>query len=177
MEINTTIRLPNPPEGLTESYRSLAQQAYGLMSAQRHRIANAANLSALIYQALEDLNWVGFYFLEPDAGNPQAEVLMVGPFQGKPACVRIEVGKGVCGTAVATGQTQRVADVHAFDGHIACDPASRSEIVVPITIDLGDGQEKIIGVLDIDSPKPDRFDEIDQLGIEYLARLYSLSVI
>lgn len=177
MEINTAIGLPNPPPGLSEDYRSLAQQAHGLMSAQRHRIANAANLSALIYQTLEDLNWVGFYFLEPDAHHSESEVLMVGPFQGKPACVRIEVGKGVCGTAVATGQTQRVADVHAFEGHIACDPASRSEIVVPIAVVQGDGQEKIIGVLDIDSPKPDRFDEADQLGIEYLAKLYSLSVI
>lgn len=176
MDINTSLSLPTPPEGLSEEHRSLAQQALGLMAGQRHRIANAANLSALIYQALDDLNWVGFYFLEADPEHTHDEVLMVGPFQGKPACVRIEVGKGVCGTAVATGQTQRVADVHAFEGHIACDPASRSEIVVPVVIDLGTEREKIIGVLDIDSPKPNRFDETDQIGIEYLAKLYSLSV-
>ncbi|MEE4297616.1 MAG: GAF domain-containing protein, partial [Wenzhouxiangella sp.] len=116
------------------------------------------------FQELPDLNWAGFYFLE---GNN----LMVGPFQGKPACVLIPMGKGVCGTAAATGQTQRVADVHAFDGHIACDAASRSEIVVPLY--LG---EQLIGVLDIDSPSLNRFGPEDQAGIEALARIYTDSL-
>jgi L-methionine (R)-S-oxide reductase len=145
-------------------YQDLVQQAQGLLAGQAHRIANAANLSALIYHALPDLNWVGFYFLEGDE-------LIVGPFQGQPACVRIAMGTGVCGTAAATRATQRVADVHAFEGHIACDPASRSEIVVPLIID---GQ--VIGVLDIDSPVSDRFDAHDQAGIEALAAVYVSSL-
>ena len=145
---------------LTPEYQALVQQARALLSGQRHRIANAANLSALIFQQLPDLNWAGFYFLEGDT-------LILGPFQGKPACVTIPVGKGVCGTAVASLETQRVADVHAFAGHIACDVASRSEIVVPLSV--GD---QVIGVLDIDSPIPDRFSAADQAGIEALARVY-----
>ena len=145
---------------LTPEYQALVQQARALLSGQRHRIANAANLSALIFQQLPDLNWAGFYFLEGDT-------LILGPFQGKPACVTIPVGKGVCGTAVSSLQTQRVADVHAFAGHIACDAASRSEIVVPLSV--GD---QVIGVLDIDSPIPDRFSAADQAGIEALARVY-----
>ncbi|MFW5926866.1 MAG: GAF domain-containing protein [Wenzhouxiangella sp.] len=149
---------------LTPFYRTLVQQAEGLLSGQSHRIANAANLSALIFDALDDINWAGFYFLEGDE-------LIVGPFQGKPACVRIEMGKGVCGTAAATRSTQRVADVHAFSGHIACDPVSRSEIVVPLIVD-----EQVIGVLDIDSPRPGRFDADDQAGIESLARVYARSL-
>ena len=145
-------------------YDELAQQAEGLLSGQRHRIANAANLCALIYEALPDVNWAGFYFLE--GGE-----LIVGPFQGKPACVQIEMGRGVCGTAAATRATQRVEDVHAFEGHIACDPASRSEVVVPLIID---GQ--VIGVLDIDSPRPGRFSEADQSGLERLAEIYVRSL-
>ena len=145
---------------LTPAYARLVKQATALLSGQAHRVANAANLSALIFQELPDLNWVGFYFLEDDA-------LVVGPFQGKPACVHIPLGQGVCGTAAANRKTQRVADVHAFDGHIACDAASESEIVVPLIRD-----DQVIGVLDIDSPKPDRFDEGDQLGIEALAAVY-----
>ena len=145
---------------MTPAYARLVKQAKALLSGQAHRVANAANLSALIFQELPDLNWVGFYFLEDDA-------LVVGPFQGKPACVHIPLGQGVCGTAAATRQTQRVADVHAFDGHIACDAASESEIVVPLICN-----DQVIGVLDIDSPKPDRFDEVDQLGIEALAAVY-----
>ena len=108
----------------TVNYDELAQQAEGLLSGQKHRVANAANLSALIFDALPEVNWAGFYFLEGDE-------LIVGPFQGRPACVRIEMGNGVCGTAAATRATQRVEDVHAFEGHIACDPESRSEVVVP----------------------------------------------
>jgi len=164
------LSLPEAPAALSGQYRELAQQALGLFSGQRHRIANAANLSALVYHALPDLNWVGFYFLEPDLEGGSAPVLMVGPFQGKPACVRIEVGRGVCGQAVATRQIQRVADVHAFEGHIACDPDSRSELVVPL-----EHNGQIFGVLDIDSPKPDRFSQEDEVGLAYLAKLYSAS--
>ncbi len=145
-------------------YPDLIQQARGLLAGQSHRIANAANLSALIYHGLPDVNWAGFYFLE---GNE----LIVGPFQGQPACVRIEMGKGVCGTAAATRTTQRVADVSAFEGHIACDVNSRSEIVVPIVVD---GQ--VIGVLDIDSPITHRFSGDDQTGIETLAQVYQDSL-
>lgn len=145
---------------MTEFYRELVQHAKGLMSGQAHRIANAANLSALIFNRLERVNWAGFYFLEGDT-------LIVGPFQGQPACVRIEMGQGVCGTAVATRTTQRIADVHAFEGHIACDPVSRSELVVPLVL-----HDQIIGVLDIDSPEIDRFTRQDQTGIEALARVY-----
>ncbi|MDZ7791940.1 MAG: GAF domain-containing protein [Xanthomonadales bacterium] len=148
----------------TVNYDELAQQAEGLLSGQKHRIANAANLSALIFDALPEVNWAGFYFLEGDE-------LIVGPFQGRPACVRIEMGKGVCGTAAATRATQRVEDVHAFEGHIACDPQSRSEVVVPLIVD---GQ--VIGVLDIDSPRSGRFDEDDQRGLERLAEIYARSL-
>lgn len=147
-------------QDMTEFYRELVQHAEGLMSGQAHRIANAANLSALIFNRLERVNWAGFYFLEGDT-------LIVGPFQGQPACVRIAMGQGVCGTAAATRRTQRVADVHAFEGHIACDPASRSELVVPLILD-----DQVIGVLDIDSPETDRFSRDDQTGIEALARVY-----
>lgn len=149
---------------MSANYDELAQQAAGLLSGQRHRIANAANLSALIYHALPDVNWVGFYFLEGDE-------LIVGPFQGQPACVRIEMGKGVCGTAAATRSTQRVEDVHAFEGHIVCDPVSRSEVVVPLIVD-----DQVIGVLDIDSPQRGRFDEVDQRGLEKLADVYVRSL-
>jgi GAF domain-containing protein len=141
-------------------YEQLLAQARGLMHGERDRIANAANLSALVYHALPDLNWVGFYFWD-------GEELVVGPFQGLPACVRIALGRGVCGTAAATGATQLVPDVHAFPGHIACDSASRSELVVP----LFDG-DALVGVFDLDSPKPSRFDAIDQAGLEALARAY-----
>lgn len=149
---------------LSSAYQDLVSQARGLLAGQQHRIANAANLSALIYNGLPDLNWAGFYFLE-------GSELIVGPFQGQPACVRIEMGKGVCGTAATTRSTQRVADVHAFEGHIACDPASRSEIVVPLIVD-----GHLIGVLDIDSPLANRFDQADQAGIEALAEVYVKSL-
>ncbi len=146
------------------NYNELVQQAEGLMSGQRHRIANAANLSALIFNALPDVNWAGFYFLEGDE-------LIVGPFQGQPACVQIPLGKGVCGTAARTRSTQRVDDVHAFEGHIACDPASRSEVVVPLIVN-----DQLIGVLDIDSPVKGRFSAEDQAGLEALAAAYTRSV-
>ncbi len=153
-----------------EQYAQLQQMARGLLSGERDRIANAANLSALVYHALPSLNWVGFYFYD---GNE----LVVGPFQGKPACVRIALGRGVCGTAAQTRTTQRVADVDAFPGHIPCDGASRSELVVPLFApgkSSGDASigTDLIGVLDLDSPHTDRFDDDDQRGIEALAHIW-----
>ena len=143
-----------------QQYAQLAEQARGLLHGERDRIANAANLSALVYHALPRLNWVGFYFYD-------GTELVVGPFQGLPACVRIPLDKGVCGAAARSRQTQRVEDVHAFPGHIACDAASRSELVVPL---VKDGA--LVGVFDLDSPDPARFDVIDQEGLEAIARLY-----
>ena len=145
----------------SQQYAELASQARGLLTGERDRIANAANLSALVFHALPDLNWVGFYFYD-------GSELVVGPFQGHPACVRIALGKGVCGTAAATRQTQRVADVDAFPGHIPCDSASRSELVVPLY--RGD---KLIGVFDLDSPILDRFDAEDQRGLEAIAAVFT----
>ena len=145
-------------------YRELAEQARGLLHDERDRTANAANFAALVYHALPDLNWAGFYFYD-------GRELVVGPFQGKPACVRIALGKGVCGTAAATRRTQLVRDVEEFPGHIACDAASRSEIVVP----LFDG-ERLIGVWDVDSPKLARFDDDDRAGMEALARIFMQSL-
>lgn len=145
-------------------YRLLAAQAQALLSGQRHRIANAANLSALIYQELTDVNWVGFYFVEGDH-------LMLGPFQGKPACVEIPLGRGVCGTAAAENRIQRVADVHEFEGHIACDTASESELVIPLV-----KNGLVIGVLDLDSPSRGRFGPADEEGIVALARAYTESI-
>jgi GAF domain-containing protein len=143
-----------------EQYQELASQARGLLSGERDRTANAANLSSLVFHALPELNWVGFYFHD-------GRELVVGPFQGHPACVRIALGRGVCGTAALTRQTQRVADVDAFPGHIPCDSASRSELVVP----LHDG-DSLIGVFDLDSPVLDRFDADDQAGLEQIARIF-----
>ena len=142
----------------TEQYAQLLQQARALLHGERDRIANAANLSALVYHALPDLNWVGFYFFD-------GHELVVGPFQGLPACVRIPLDKGVCGAAARTRTTQRIDDVNAFPGHIACDSASKSELVVPLVADDG----SLIGVFDLDSPKPARFDGEDQRGLEALA--------
>ena len=144
-----------------EQYAELAQQARGLLHGERDRVANAANLSALVYHALPQLNWVGFYFYD-------GSELVVGPFQGHPACVRIALGKGVCGTAAVTRQTQRVADVDAFPGHIPCDSASRSELVVP----LFDAGGELIGVFDLDSPVHERFDAEDQRGLERIAAIF-----
>jgi len=143
-----------------EQYAQLLQQARALLHGERDRIANAANLSALLYNALPRLNWVGFYFFD-------GTELVVGPFQGLPACVRIPLDKGVCGAAASTRATQLVEDVHAFPGHIACDAASRSELVVPLV--SGDA---LIGVLDLDSPEPARFDVEDQTGLEAIALAY-----
>lgn len=141
-------------------YRALAAELGALLAGERDPIANAANTAALIFEALPELNWAGFYFLR----GPQ---LVVGPFQGKPACVRIGLGRGVCGTAAAERRTILVPDVHAFPGHIACDTASRSELVVPLL----QGRQ-LIGVLDLDSPRPGRFDGADARGLEALAACY-----
>lgn len=135
-------------------YRTLNAQLKALVGGVPHRIANLANAAALLYHTLDGLNWAGFYLLEGDT-------LVLGPFQGRPACIEIPVGRGVCGTAVAEGRTQLVPDVHQFPGHIACDSASNSEIVVPIRVD-----GTIVGVLDIDSPLPGRFTQEDQVGLE-----------
>ncbi|KAF1691602.1 GAF domain-containing protein [Pseudoxanthomonas koreensis] len=143
-----------------EQYAQLLAQARGLLHGERDRIANAANLSALVYHALPALNWVGFYFFD-------GTELVVGPFQGLPACVRIPLDKGVCGAAASTRRTQRVADVHAFPGHIACDSASRSELVVPLVLDGA-----LVGVFDLDSPEPERFDADDQRGLEAIAAAF-----
>jgi len=146
--------------GKPAQYAELAEQVRGLLHGEHDRTANAANFAALVYHALPDLNWAGFYFFD-------GRELVVGPFQGRPACVRIALGKGVCGTAAATRQTQVVRDVDAFPGHIPCDSASRSEIVVP----LFDG-ERLIGVWDVDSPKLARFDTDDRDGMEALADIF-----
>lgn len=138
-------------------YAELLQQAEALLHGERDRIANAANLAALIWHTLPDLNWAGFYRFD-------GRELVLGPFQGKPACIRIALGKGVCGTAAAERRSVIVDDVHAFEGHIACDSASNSEIVVPLL--HGD---TLHGVLDLDSPKLNRFDEEDRKGLEALA--------
>jgi len=157
---------PITPTGSTpEQYAALAEQARALLAGESDAIANAANLAALVYHTLPDLNWVGFYFFD-------GQELVVGPFQGLPACVRIALDKGVCGAAARTGQTQRIDDVDAFPGHIACDAASRSELVVPLF--KQDGQ--LFGVFDLDSPKPARFDADDQQGLETLAKLYTQSL-
>ncbi len=148
----------------SEQYAQLLAQARSLLQGERDRIANAANLSALVYHALPALNWVGFYFHD-------GRELVVGPFQGLPACVRIPLGRGVCGTAAVSGRTQRVDDVDAFPGHIACDSASRSELVVP----LFDGLQ-LIGVFDLDSPDPARFDAEDAIGLEAIAAAYVESI-
>ncbi len=147
-----------------EQYQQLLAQARSLMQGEHDRIANAANLSALLFNSLPDLNWAGFYFHD-------GKELVVGPFQGLPACIRIPLDKGVCGAAASTRETQRVADVHAFPGHIACDSASQSEIVIPL---VQNGE--MIGVLDIDSPKLARFDADDQLGLEAIALAFIASL-
>jgi GAF domain-containing protein len=147
--------------GKTEFYRDLSQQLISLLENERDPVANAANTAALLFELMVDLNWAGFYFLR------EGEELVLGPFQGKPACVRIPVGRGVCGTAVAEKRSMLVEDVHAFADHIACDAASRSELVVPL---IRDGE--ITGVIDLDSPVVGRFDDEDRQGIEEIAAIY-----
>lgn len=141
-------------------YKALANEVRSLVAGEPDAIANAANLSALLYQRLPDINWVGFYFMRD-------EQLVVGPYQGKPACTRIPLGKGVCGTAMKSRQTQRVSDVHDIENHIACDTDSRSELVVPLF-----RAGKDYGVLDLDSPLPGRFSAADQRGVEAIAAIY-----
>jgi L-methionine (R)-S-oxide reductase len=148
------------PADKTELYRQLTNQLRALLGDESDLVANAANTAALIYHTLPDMNWAGFYFLKGDE-------LVLGPFQGKPACVRIQLGKGVCGTAAAERKTLVVPDVHKFPGHIACDSASNSEIVVPLIKD-----NKLLGVLDVDSPILGRFDEEDQKGLELLVGIF-----
>lgn len=145
-------------------YNLLVQQAQGLLSTENNLIANAANLSSLLYHTLEQVNWVGFYLLQNDE-------LVLGPFHGQVACTRIPVGQGVCGTAFSENNTLRVKDVHAFKGHIACDTASNSELVIPLNI-----EGKTIGVLDIDSPIVDRFDETDEKYCEEIVNVWLLSL-
>ncbi|HEY3599384.1 MAG TPA: GAF domain-containing protein [Paraburkholderia sp.] len=142
-------------------YAELTTQARALLAGESNKIANAANFAALLYHSMPQLNWAGFYFLTDGE-------LVVGPFQGKPACVRIAIGRGVCGKAAQTRQTQLVPDVHAFADHIACDAASRSEIVIPLSTSAGE----LIGVLDLDSPVLARFDDEDRNGLEALAKVF-----
>jgi GAF domain-containing protein len=155
LELSTSIPASKP-----EAYAQLAQQARAVFAGERHAIANAANLAALLWHGLPALNWAGFYLWD-------GRELVLGPFQGRVACVRIALGRGVCGTAAQRRETIVVPDVHAFPGHIACDAASQSEIVVPLF--LG---ERLLGVLDLDSPRPARFDDADRVGLEALARLW-----
>ena len=153
-DFTATADLPKP-----ELYRELASAAAALTDGEPDAVANMANVAALIWQFVPRLNWAGFY-------RVQGAELVLGPFVGKPACIRIPFGQGVCGAAAASGETQLVAEVHAFPGHIACDADSRSELVVPV---LREGA--VIAVIDLDSPEPDRFDAEDARGIEALAAL------
>ena len=146
-------------------YPALCAQLSALIDGVPYRIANYANASALLYETLPELNWAGFYFREGNA-------LILGPFQGRPACIRIPWGKGVCGAAAAQDATQRVEDVHAFPGHIACDSASNAEIVIPLR-----QNGRVIGVMDLDSPFYSRFDENDQAGLEEFARILENALI
>lgn len=145
----------------SDFYAELRDQLGALLSGESDPIANAGNTSSLLFHAMPDVNWVGFYFLQSEYE------LVLGPFQGKPACVRIAIGRGVCGAAVARGTSVLVEDVHAFPGHIACDAESRSELVIPLIRDGG-----VFGVLDLDSPVAGRFDTDDQAGVEALVAIY-----
>ena len=148
----------------SSDWNDILAQARALLAGEADAVANAANLSALLFNTLPDVNWAGFYFLK-DGG------LVVGPFQGKPACVRIPLGQGVCGTAALRRETIVVEDVHAFPGHIACDAASNSEIVIPLI-----RNQEVLGVLDIDSPRLARFAEGDRQGLEAIAALYVAAI-
>ena len=160
-----TFQVPKPETvSKTELYANLQSQLRSLLDGERDLIANAANLSALLYHSLPDLNWAGFYLSKGDE-------LVLGPFQGKPACVRIAMGKGVCGTAAEQRQTIMVDNVHDFPGHIACDSASNSEVVVPLVKD-----ERLLGVLDLDSPSFARFDDEDARGLNELAEIFIDSI-
>jgi len=149
----------NPASSKPELYLELQSQVSAVLAGERDFIANLANTSAMLFASLPQLNWAGFYLFRQDQ-------LVLGPFQGKPACVRIAMGRGVCGTAARRRETIVVPDVHAFPGHIACDAASRSEIVVPLITG-----EKLVGVMDLDSPVVGRFDEVDARGLEAIAAI------
>ncbi len=148
-----------------EHYADLVEQARGLLAGEPDLIANAANFSALVFHSLPEVNWAGFYLFD-------GTELVVGPFQGKPACIRIALGRGVCGTAAQSRQTQLIRDVNGFDGHIACDAASQSEVVVPLIKTDG----SLLGVWDVDSPITDRFDDEDRAGMEALCAVFMASV-
>jgi len=150
---------PDPDQPKAELYRELAEAARALTLGETDPVANMANLAALVWQYVPRLNWAGFYRMVDGA-------LVLGPFQGKPACIRIALGQGVCGAAAQSGETQLVADVHAFPGHIACDAASASELVVPVRRD-----GRVVAVIDLDSPEPARFDAEDAAGIDALASI------
>jgi len=150
-----------------EFYRQLSQAANALTEGEPDPIANMANVAALLWESLPDLNWAGFYRIAPDKAAVAPE-LVLGPFIGRPACLRIPIGQGVCGLAAQSGKTQIVADVHAFPGHIACDAVSRSELVVPIK-----RAAQVIAVIDLDSPSKARFSQVDASGIEALAAILS----
>ena len=159
------IHLDVYPENKKELYTLLAEQLTALTDGEPHAIPNLANCSALLFYALKDINWAGFYLTQTNEATDK-EYLLLGPFQGKTACIRIPSGRGVCGTALATGEIQLVKDVHEFPGHIACDSASNSEIVLPIF-----QNDKVVGVLDIDSPYIARFDEEDKEGLQKLVEI------
>ena len=150
------------PTDQQEMYALLVKQAKALMEGERNPLPHMANLSALLYNALPEVNWVGFYL-------NMGQSLMLGPFSGNPACIRIQKGRGVCGTAWATMQTQRVDDVHSFPGHIACDSASQSELVIPLC-----HHGEVLAVLDIDSPKKNRFNQLDEENLTQLLKEFKL---
>lgn len=154
-----SFQLPQGPKSV--QYAALARHAEALLEGEHDKIANAANVTALLYHSLPKISWAGFYFLK-------ARQLIVGPYQGRPACIRIALGEGVCGTAAEMRRSFVVADVSLFPGHIYCDPASRSEIVVPLL----DPADRLVGVLDLDSPVLERFDEQDRQGLEEIAALW-----
>ena len=148
-----------------EFYREITMQAKALCEGEPNLIANLSNISAILFERLDDVNWAGFYLMG-ESVNGQSEELILGPFQGRAACVRIPIGRGVCGTAVSQNKTQLIMDVHEFDGHIACDAASNSEVVVPINVN-----GKLVAVLDIDSPTVGRFEQADADGMEQLVEM------
>lgn len=164
-----TLPEPNALSDPATLWPALARSLAALLAGEHDAIANAANTAALIWHGVPDLNWAGFYLL-------QGDTLVLGPFQGKPACVRIPLGRGVCGTAAARRETVVVPDVHAFPGHIACDLASNSEIVIPLFSRYGDPSSALLGVLDLDSPLHGRFGAAEQAGLEALARIYEQSL-
>jgi len=160
---------PDPALETAERYRQLVDAADALTAEEPDPVANMANVAALIWEFIPDLNWAGFYRIGP--GKDGTDELVLGPFVGRPACIRIPIGAGVCGAAAKMGKTQLVKDVNAFPGHIACDAASRSEVVVPV---IRDGA--VIAVIDLDSPNPARFSDEDARGLEKLADLVAMRI-